>query len=51
MEEQSCSAFLSQEELEWLEHNGCWDCSDCVVPYRKTISLGSNATTNQSAAK
>ena len=34
MEDFECSAFLSVKELEWVRKNGCWDCTDCIVPYR-----------------
>ena len=29
-----CLSFLTREELEYIERKGCFDCTDCELPYR-----------------
>jgi len=33
----NCYDYFTEEEREFVEENGCFDCTDCEIPYRRAL--------------
>jgi len=33
----NCWEFMTEKEREWVKIHGCWDCTDCKIPYLEEL--------------